>query len=202
LVIRKSSATDDIDPALLSCAERKRWENFQHRKKTVDAVLRLLEQEPHSNRLPAGSTWHARRIAPGGGLEAFRSRVGILEPYAETLDALWTGGRRNGAELWRRLRIRGFQGSLRVVAEWATRRRLDESSNPAGRVRKTPSARKIARSASEAMSLSAISCSSVAKAGSYWPMRCCWNAFRSAPAMPKASWSTGAAFAASASSEA
>ena len=42
--IRKSSATDDIDPALLSCAERKRWENFQHRKKTVDAVLRLLEQ--------------------------------------------------------------------------------------------------------------------------------------------------------------
>jgi MFS family permease len=40
--IRKSSATDDIDPALLSCAERKRWENFQHRKKTVDAVLRLL----------------------------------------------------------------------------------------------------------------------------------------------------------------
>jgi len=70
--------------------------------------------------------------------------VSILEPYAETLDALWTCGCRNGAELWRRLRIKGFQGSLRVVAEWA-RRRLDESSNPAGRVRKTPSARKIAR---------------------------------------------------------
>ena len=50
-----------------------------------------------------------------------------------------------GNAVWRRLRIRGFQGSLRVVAEWATRRRLDESSNPAGRVRKTPSARKIAR---------------------------------------------------------
>jgi transposase len=30
--IRKSSATDDIDPALLSYAERKRWENFQHRE--------------------------------------------------------------------------------------------------------------------------------------------------------------------------
>jgi len=29
-----------------------------------------------------------RRIARGGGLEVFRSRVGILEPYAETLDAL------------------------------------------------------------------------------------------------------------------
>jgi hypothetical protein len=78
-------------------------------------------------------------------MEVFRSRVSIPEPHAETLDALWTGGWRNGAELWRRLRIQGFQGSLRVVSEWATRRRLDESSNPVGRVRKTPSARKISR---------------------------------------------------------
>ena len=146
--IRKSSATDDIDPALLSCAERKRWENFQHRKKTVDAVLRLLEQGTPLKQITRRlnlARQTVRRIARGGGLEVFRSRVSILEPYAETLDALWTGGCRNGAELWRRLRIRGFQGSLRVVAEWATRRRLDESSNPAGRVRKTPSARKIAR---------------------------------------------------------
>ena len=146
--IRKSSATDDIDPVLLSCAERKRWENFQHRKKTVDAVLRLLEQgiplKQITRRLSLARQT-VRRIARGGGLEVFRSRVSILEPYAETLDALWTGGCRNGAELWRRLRIQGFQGSLRVVVEWATRRRLDESSNPAGRVRKTPSARKIAR---------------------------------------------------------
>ena len=114
----------------------------------VDAVLRLLEQgtplEQITRRLNLARQT-VRRIARGGGLEVFRSRVSILEPYAETLDALWTGGCRNGAELWRRLRIQGFQGSLRVVAEWATRRRLDESSNPAGRVRKTPSARKIAR---------------------------------------------------------
>jgi len=123
-------------------------ENFQHRKKTVDAVLRLLEQgtplKQITRRLSLARQT-VRRIARGGGLEVFRSRVSIIEPYAETLDALWTGGCRNGAELWRRLRIQGFQGSLRVVAEWATRRRLDESSNPAGRVRKTPSARKIAR---------------------------------------------------------
>jgi transposase len=146
--IRKSSATDDIDPALLSCAERKRWENFQHRKKTVDAVLQLLEQGTPLKQITRRlnlARQTVRRIARGGGLEVFRSRGSILEPYAETLDALWTGGCRNGAELWRRRRIQGFQGSLRVVAEWATRRRLDESSNPAGRVRKTPSARKIAR---------------------------------------------------------
>jgi transposase len=139
--IRKSSATDDIDPALLSCAERKRWENFQHRKKTVDAVLQLLEQGTPLKQITRRlnlARQTVRRIARGGGLEVFRSRGSILEPYAETLDALWTGGCRNGAELWRRRRIQGFQGSLRVVAEWATRRRLDESSNPAGRVRKTP----------------------------------------------------------------
>lgn len=146
--IRKSSATDSIDPALLSCAERKRWENFQHRKKTVDAVLQLVERgtplKQITKRLSLARQT-VRRIARGGGMEVFRSRVSILEPHAETLDALWTGGCRNGAELWRRLRIQGFQGSLRVVSEWTTRRRLDESSNPVGRVRKTPSARKIAR---------------------------------------------------------
>ena len=32
-------------------------------------------------------------------------------------------GHRNGAELWRRLKNQGFRGSLRVVSEWATRRR-------------------------------------------------------------------------------
>ena len=146
--IRKSSATDSIDPALLSCAERKRWENFQHRKKTVDAVLQLVERgtplKQITRRLSLARQT-VRRIARGGGMEVFRSRVSILEPHAGTLDALWTGGCRSGAELWRRLRTQGFQGSLRVVSEWATRRRLDESSNPVGRVRKTPSARKIAR---------------------------------------------------------
>jgi hypothetical protein len=65
--IRKSSATDSIDPALLSCAERKRWKNFQHRKKTVDSVLQLVERgtplkqitrrlSPQLERSPIGAT--------------------------------------------------------------------------------------------------------------------------------------------------
>lgn len=102
--ISKSPATDNMDPALLSCAERKRWENFQHRKKTVDAMLRLLEQETPLKQITRRlslARQTVRRIARGGGLDVFRSRVSILEPYAETLDALWTGGCRNGAELWR-----------------------------------------------------------------------------------------------------
>ncbi|MDD9732336.1 transposase [Mameliella sp. AT18] len=56
----------------------------------------------------------------------------------------WSGGCRNGAELWRRLRADGFQGSLRVVGEWATRQRRAEQAVPPG-TRKSPPARRIAR---------------------------------------------------------
>jgi hypothetical protein len=51
----------------------------------------------------------------------FRTRLSTLDAHLPFLDAQWTGGCRNGAELWRRLKAQGFQGSQRVVAEWATR---------------------------------------------------------------------------------
>ena len=35
----------------------------------------------------------------------------------EALTREWESGCRNGAELWRRLRAKGFGGSLRVVGE-------------------------------------------------------------------------------------
>src|SRR4051812_26316578 len=35
----------------------------------------------------------------------------------------------DGAELWRRLTARGFRGALRVISEWATRRRRAEKPN-------------------------------------------------------------------------
>jgi transposase len=49
-----------------------------------------------------------------------------------------------GAKLWRRLKGKGFRGSLRVVAEWATRRRRAEKAE-AQSLRQTPSARTVAR---------------------------------------------------------
>jgi len=67
-----------------------------------------------------------------------------LQPFLAQLDAEWAAGCRVGAELWRRLKTAGYAGSLRVVAEWATRRRRSERS-PAGSSRKPPSARAIAR---------------------------------------------------------
>ena len=60
------------------------------------------------------------------------------------LHAEWETGCRNGAELWRKLRDQGFQGSLRVVTEWATRRRRAELMQAQG-LQKAPSARTLAR---------------------------------------------------------
>jgi transposase len=67
-----------------------------------------------------------------------------LQAYWARLDQEWTAGCRNGAELWRRLKAAGYQGSLRVVTEWATRRRRSEQS-PDGSHWAVPSARRIAR---------------------------------------------------------
>ncbi len=85
-----------------------------------------------------------REIARGGGGDVFRCRSNSLEPHLAWLDAEWAAGCRNGAELWRRLQASGFRGSLRVVAEWATRRRRADSVGSERR-RKPPSARVLSR---------------------------------------------------------
>lgn len=62
------------------------------------------------------------------------------------LETGWNEGCRNSAALWRRLCGQGFTGSLRVVTEWATRRRLDDAApGKATRPRKLLAARRIAR---------------------------------------------------------
>ena len=57
---------------------------------------------------------------------------------------MWSSGNRNGAALWRELRDIGFRGSVRVTAEWTTRRRRAEQVNIEGLTR-VPSARTVAR---------------------------------------------------------
>lgn len=63
----------------------------------------------------------------------FRSRQSALDKHPPFLDAQWTGGCRNGAELWRRLKGQGFKGSLRVVAEWARFSQSVRQANDAGK---------------------------------------------------------------------
>ncbi len=66
----------------------------------------------------------ARRWLRGATPEPFRPRQSVLEPYRATLERRWAESCPNGAQLWRELQDDGFQGGLRVVTEWATRRRL------------------------------------------------------------------------------
>ncbi|MFC7478683.1 hypothetical protein ACFQS7_30510 [Dankookia sp. GCM10030260] len=68
--------------------------------------------------------------------EVFRSRTSSLDPWLPRLGMMSDGGCRNAAELWRRPRAEGFGGCLRIVTEWATRRRRSEEPNgdAAGRV--------------------------------------------------------------------
>ena len=60
-----------------------------------------------------------RKVLRGERSDVFRVRSSSLEAYLPWLDEQWAGGRRNGSELWRSLRQRGFRGCLRVVSEWS-----------------------------------------------------------------------------------
>ncbi len=85
-----------------------------------------------------------RKILRGQRHDTFRARQSSLDAWSLTLEAEWNAGCRVGAELWRRLKACGFGGSLRVVSEWATRRRRDEKLGHTGGA--GLSARTIARS--------------------------------------------------------
>jgi len=146
--IRDFLASREIDPSVLTKAERRQWDGFQRRQEMTDAVLELTRKGIAIKQIVRRlglARLTVRRIVRGGGTDMFRTRISSLEPHLATLDAQWRDGCRNGAELWRRLRDQGFMGSRRVVAEWTARRRLDETSGLDKRPRKLLSARQIAR---------------------------------------------------------
>ena len=146
--IRAILASTAVEPSVLTSAERRQWDGFQRRKETAEAVLALARKGTPIKEIVRQlglARMTVRRIVRGGGLDMFRTRISSLEPHLAALDGHWRDGCRNGAELWRRLRDEGFMGSGRVVAEWATRRRLEETPGLEERPRKPLSARQIAR---------------------------------------------------------
>jgi transposase len=146
--IRETLRANVVDPATLTCAERRQWEGYRRRKEITDAVLALARAGTSIKEIVRRlglARMTVRRIVRGGGTDMFRSRMSTLEPHLATLDAYWRAGCHNASEIWRRLRDAGFAGSSRVVAEWAKRRRLDEAPMADRRPRKPPSARMVAR---------------------------------------------------------
>src|SRR5215475_9358288 len=113
-------------PKLLTAAERLQYEGYLRREETDATILglskggtpikQIVRQTGHSRKL-------VRQVIRGECHDVFRTRENSLDQHLPWLDDQWAAGCRNGAELWRRLRARGFRGSLRVVGEWATRRR-------------------------------------------------------------------------------
>src|ERR1700744_5474565 len=100
-------------------------------------IKQIVRQTGHSRKL-------VRQVIRGERTDVFRTRQSSLDPHLPWLDDQWASGCRNGAELWRRLTARGFRGSLRVISEWATRRRRAEKPD-ARNLQRIPSARTIAR---------------------------------------------------------
>jgi transposase len=147
--VRTAVGCDVVDPTALSCAELRQHSRWLRREEENVAILALAKQGTALKeivRLTGKSRGLVRQVVRGGRKDIFRSRSSSLDPFLKQLDEDWTTGCRNGAALWRRARLAGFAGGLRVIAEWATRRRNDErTATGAARPRKVPSARAIAR---------------------------------------------------------
>jgi transposase len=145
--IRSAIGATTLNPELLTCAEKLQYEGYLRREETNAVILKLADEgvaikdivrrTGHSRKL-------VRQVIRGERTDVFRVRQSSLEAYLPLLDELWSSGLRNGAELWRRLKTKGFRGALRVVSEWATRRRRAERASDQ-QLQKVPPARKIAR---------------------------------------------------------
>ena len=129
--IREVLHASVIDPAVLTCAERIQYDGFllrQENSRTIKALAASGMSIKTITRQTGRSRKLVRSVLSGGDGDVFRSRGNILEPHLVRLGAEWDSGCHNGAELWRRLRAAGFSGGVRVVAEWATRRRRNEKA--------------------------------------------------------------------------
>jgi transposase len=144
--IRHAIGAATINPKLLTSAEQLQYEGYLRREET-NAVVVDLAKEGMSIKEIVRRTGHSRKlirnILRGQRTEVFRVRQNSLEAHLPWLDEQWAAGQRNGAELWRKLKCLGFRGSLRVVGEWALRRRRSEKAESA--LGHAPAARTVAR---------------------------------------------------------
>jgi len=144
--IRSAIGGITINPDLLTAAERIQYQGYLRREETNAAILALAGEGLGIKEI-VRRTGHSRglirRILRGQRSDVFRTRESSLDLFLPWLDAQWAAGEQNGAALWRQMRQQGFRGCLRVVSEWATRRRQADKTE--GALRRIPASRTIAR---------------------------------------------------------
>lgn len=126
---RALAPSGPVDPATMTRAERLQWGGAQIRETLNRQILDLADQGVPIRvmaRTTGVSRQTIRKILRGQRHDTFRNRQSSLDAWSLALEAEWSAGCGVGAELWRRLKVSGFAGSLRVVSEWTTRRRRDE----------------------------------------------------------------------------
>jgi transposase len=147
--IRKAVGVGAVDPASLSAAERRQHSGWLLREAENASILALAAQGvaiKEIMRRTDKSRGLVRQVVRGARTDMFRSRMSSLDPFLTRLETAWAGGCRNGAALWRAMKVIGFTGGLRVVTEWATRKRKEEGTETRDKQPgKIPSARRIAQ---------------------------------------------------------
>jgi transposase len=141
--IRAAIGAATINPELLTAAEKLQYEGYLRREETNTAISALAKQGlaiKEIVRRTGHSRGFVRRVLRGQRSDVFHVRQSSLEIYLPWLDAQWSAGVRNAAELWRQLQRQG----MRVVREWATRRRRSQKVD-GGALSRAPAARTIAR---------------------------------------------------------
>jgi transposase len=144
--IRSAIGAATINPDLLTAAERIQYDGYLHREEANAVVLELAKNEVTIKEIVRRTGYSrglVRRVLRGQRSDVFRVRESSLDLHLQWLDEQWSAGHRNGTELWRCLKKQGFRGCLRVVTEWAARRRRADKAD--GALSRTPSARTIAR---------------------------------------------------------
>ena len=118
--IRRALGTGAVDLGLLSAAERLQCQCYLRRRdenKAIRAMAGAGTAVKEIGRRTGRSRKLVRAVPRDTEDEVFRSRASSLAPWLVALEATWSGGCRNGAELWRRLRAKGFGGSC---GRWAS----------------------------------------------------------------------------------
>src|SRR5271166_4993709 len=145
--IRSAIGAATINPDLLTAAEKLQYEGYLRREETNAAILAMAKEGATIKEIVRSAGYSrglVRKVLRGQRSDVFRVRSSSLEAYLPWLDEQWAAGRRNGSELWRSLKQRGFRGCLRVVSEWSGRRRRSERMD-ASSISRAPSARTVAR---------------------------------------------------------